>query len=156
VPIRKRPDGTWLKTHYDCWRFMNMDFSAFCLHALAMDGPACIEAMLTVEDLLYRLPWTLSVDWHLGYPVLAAVPRQQQSLLPPRPDRKLRPIAGHVTSSGWSHARDGKLWIWPDAHTPVYEKLGGLDVMYGELTLDTLAVEVERRQREVAIAELPA
>jgi hypothetical protein len=156
VPIRKRPDGTWLKTHYDCDRFMNMDFSAFCLHALAMDGPGCIEAVISVEDLLYRLPWTLAVDWHLGYSVLAAAPRQQQSHLPPRPDRKLRPIAGQVTSPGRSHVRDGKLWIWPDAHTPVYEQLGGLDVTYGDLTLDTLAVEVERREREAAIGELPA
>jgi hypothetical protein len=148
VPIRKRPDGTWLKTHYDCWRFMSMDFSDFCVYAMAMDGPACIEAMLSVEDLLYRLPWTISVDWHLCYAPMTETNRHSQSNLPPRPDRLRRPIGGNITGHKWPHKPRFKLWLFPDPQAPIYEQSGGQDITYGELTWETLAVEVERRQRE--------
>jgi hypothetical protein len=143
-----RPDGTWLRTHYDCWRFMTMDFSDFCPHAVAMDGPGCIESMLAVEEFLFDLPWTISVDWHLSYAPTAIANPHAQSNQPRRPDRKLRPIGGSLVGYGWPHRPRFKIWLFPDPQAPIYEQSGGHDITYGELTWDTLAVEIERRQRE--------
>ena len=128
---------------------MTMDFSTFCTYALAMDGPGCIETMLSVEQFLFDLPWTISVDWHLCYAPMATTSRHSQSNLPPRPDRLRRPIGGSVVGYRWPHQPRFKIWIFPDTQAPIFEQSGGQDTTYGELTWDTLSVEIERREREV-------
>ena len=126
-----------------------MDFSTFCTYALAMDGPGCIETMLSAEEFLFDLPWTISVDWHLCYATSAELNLPPQSNLPPRPDRHRRPIGGSLVGYRWPHQPRFKIRIFPDTQAPIFEQSGGQDITYGELTWDTLSVEIERREREV-------
>ena len=72
------------------------------------------------------------------------------------PSTLRRPIGGSIVGYRWPHEPRFKIWIFPDTQAPIFEQSGGQDITYGELTWDTLAVEIERREREVAEKDLRA
>lgn len=153
MPKLFRPDGTYLITHYDCWRSMTIDYAEFTSQMLAANGLGSVDVLVQIEQCLFRLPWTLRIDWTLR--TTPSHHRRVGSVVQRRDgDRVLSthpsPARGEIRARGWGHYGD-RVVVNACSQDPLISISEPISVdKHLDLTWDALAVEVERRQREIA------